>query len=163
MAGEVSTAGISIKYAPETTAGTRPTTGYKTKATGGTLGIADYVTGINGLGAEYEQYEVTPLSETQRHRFIPGLMGNDGNVSLNANINKLSRTDWGLIVSEYEALEDGKGLWFEFTLPEDDQSLYIRGIPTPMNFPDVEVAQAVQGAIQLIENQYAGWADKSTT
>ena len=163
MAGEVSTAGIAIKYAPEATAGTRPTTGYKAKATGATLNIADYVTGINGLGAEYEQYEVTSLSETQRHRFIPGLMGNDGNVSLNANINKTSRTDWGLIVSEYEELADsGKALWFEFTLPNDDQSLFIRAIPCPMNFPDVEVAQAVQGAIQLIENQYAGWADKST-
>ena len=162
MAGEVSTCGILIRYASESVAGTRPTSGYATKASGGTLGIADYVTGINGLGAEYEQAEVTPLSETQRHRFIPILMGNDGNVSMNANINKTSRTDWGLIVAEHLALTGGKGLWFEFTLPGDDQSLFIRGIPCPMNFPDVESAQAAQGAIQIIENQYAGWASKTT-
>ena len=31
-----------------------------------------------------------------------------------------------------------------------------------MNFPDVESAQAAQGAIQIIENQYAGWASKTT-
>ena len=157
MAGEISTAGINIKYAVETTAGTRPTTGYKEKAASGTMKIADFVTGISGLTAEFEQYEVTPLSEKRRHRFIPGLQGNDGNISLNANINPTSRADWGLIVSEYEALTDGKGMWFEFNLPDDPQSMYFRVRPCPMGFPDVEVAQAVQGAIQLIENQCAGW------
>ena len=51
MAGEISTAGIKIQYAPEATAGTRPTaaSAYKEKATGATLNIADYVTGISGL------------------------------------------------------------------------------------------------------------------
>lgn len=157
MAGEISTAGIKIKYAPETTAGQRPATGFKEKATGATMNIADYVTGISGLTAEFEQYEVTPLSEKQRHRFIPGLQGNDGNISLNANINPMSRDDWGKIVAEYEALTGGLGLWFEFNLPGDTQSMYFRCVPCPMGFPDVEVAQAVQGAIQLIENQCDGW------
>ena len=32
MAGEISTAGIVIKYCAEATANTRPTTGYKEKA-----------------------------------------------------------------------------------------------------------------------------------
>ena len=41
MAGEISTAGIVIKYCAEATANTRPTTGYKEKATGATLNIAD--------------------------------------------------------------------------------------------------------------------------
>lgn len=163
MAGEISTAGISIKYAPEATAGTRPTTGYKTKATNATLDIAEYVTGISGLGAEYEQYDVTPLAETKRHRFIKGLQNNDGNISFNCNINPTSRTDWNLIVTEYEALTGGKGMWWEITLPSDTHSVFFRAEPCDMRFPDVESAQAVQGAVQLIENQYAGWAAKSST
>lgn len=162
MAGEVSSAGIVIKYCPETTAGTRPTTGYKEKGTGATLKIAEYVTGISGLGAEYDQYDVTPLAETVRHRFIKGLMSNDGNLSLNANINPTSRADWTVIVSEYEALTGGKSLWWEFTLPGDTQSVFFRGEPCPVNFPDVEAAAAVQGTLQIIENEYGGWAAKST-
>ena len=162
MAGEISTAGIKIKYCVETTAGTRPTTGYKEKATSGTLNIADYVTGISGLTAEWEQYDVTPLSETHRHRFIKGLQGNDGNLSLSCNINPTSRDDWGKIVTEYAALTGGKGMWFEFLLPDDTQSVFFRGEPCEMGFPDVESAQAVQGAIQIIENQYSGWTAKST-
>lgn len=162
MAGEVSSAGITIKYAAEATAGTRPTTGYAEKATGATLKIADFVTGISGLTAEWEQYDVTPLSEQSRHRFVKGLQGNDGNLSLSCNINPTSRADWGLIVAEFEALTSGKGMWFEFTLPGDTQSAFFRCEPCPMGFPDVEAGSAVQGAVQLIENEYAGWQTKST-
>ena len=52
-------------------------------------------------------------------------------------------------------------MWFEFTLPGDTKSVFFRCTPCPMGFPDVEAAQAVQGAIQLIENNYSGWAAKS--
>lgn len=157
MAGEISTAGISIKYKVESSAGVRPTSAYAGKAAGATLDIADYVTGISGLTAEYEQYDVTPLSETRRHRFVRGLQNNDGSISLSCNINPKSRDDWGKIVTEYQALTGGLGMWFEFTLPGDTKSAYFRCEPCEMGFPDVESAQAVQGAIQLIENQYDGW------
>lgn len=163
MAGEISTAGIKIKYAVETTAGTRPTSGYLEKAAGATMNIADYVTGISGLTAEWDQYDVTPLSETRRHRFVKGLQSNDGSISLSCNINPVSREDWGKIVDAYTKLTGGKGMWFEFTLPGDDKSVFFRCEPCEMGFPDVESAQAVQGAIQLIENEYSGWAAKSTT
>ena len=163
MAGEVSSANIKIQYCPETSANVRPTSGYKEKATGATLKIAEYVTGISGLTAEFEQYDVTPLAETERHRFVKGLQGNDGNLSLSCNINPTSRSDWNAIVSEYEALTGGLGMWFAFTLPGDTQSAYFRCIPCPMGFPDVEAASAVQGAVQLIENQYAGWQTKPST
>ena len=161
MAGEISTAGIKIQYAPEATANTRPTLAsvYKEKATGATLNIADYVTGISGLTAEWEQYDVTPLSETKRHRFVKGLQGNDGNLSLSCNINPTSREDWNKIVTEYAALTGGKGMWFCFTFPGDTKGAYFRCEPCEMGFPDVESAKAVQGAVQLIENQYAGWQD----
>lgn len=157
MAGEISSAGIKIQYCIEATAGTRPTTGYKEKENSATLKIAEYVTGISGLTAEFEQYDVTPLAETERHRFVKGLQGNDGNLSLSCNINPTSRADWGAIVSAYEALTGGKAMWFCFSLPGDTMGVYFRCIPCPMGFPDVEAASAVQGAIQLIENQYAGW------
>lgn len=160
MAGEVSSAGIKIHYCPETSVNTRPTTGYKEKATAGTLKIAEYVTGISGLTAEFEQYDVTPLAETQRHRFVKGLQGNDGNLSMNCNINPTSRNDWNAIVAEFAGLSGGLGMWFAFTLPGDTLSAYFRAEPCPMGFPDVEAASAVQGAIQLIENQYDGWAAK---
>lgn len=159
MAGEISSAGIEIWYAPETTVNVRPTTGYKSKATSGVQNIADYVTGISGLGADYDMYDVTPLSETSRHRFIKGLQNNDGSIELEANINPTSRADWGAIITDdYEPIaDDGKCLWFEFILPGDSEGFFVRAEPLPMRFPDVEAASAVQGAIQLVENLCDGF------
>ena len=92
-----------------------------------------------------------------------GLQGNDGNISLSCNINPTSRESWGAIVTEYEALTGGLGMWFEFTLPGDTKSVFFRCTPCPVGFKIriFKDAQAVQGAIQLIENNYSGWAAKS--
>ena len=161
---EISSAGISIKYAPEATAGTRPTSDYLAKAATGTMNIADYVTGISGLQADYDTYDVTPLSETKAHRFIRGLMSNDGNITFAANINKVSRTDWGLVVDAYEtAAGAGKDLWFEITLNGDTESFFFSGEPCDADFPDVEAGSAVQGNLNIILHNIAGWNAKSTT
>ena len=162
MAGEISSAGVAIYYAPETTLGVCPNVGFKQKAATGVQNIADYVTGVSGLGADYDMYDVTPLSETVRHRFIKGLQNNDGSIEMNANINPTSRSDWGKIVAEFEALTDGKSLWFEFVLPGDTDGFFIRAEPLPMRFPDVEAGSAVQGAIQLVENKCNGFSAKRT-
>lgn len=162
MAGEISSAGVQIFYAPESTIDTCPSTGFKQKATGATLNIADYVTGISGLGADYDMYDVTPLSELTRHRFIKGLQNNDGSVDFNCNINPTSRADWNAIVSEYAGLTDGKSLWFEVILPGDTEGFFFRGEPLPMRFPDVEAGQAVQGAVQIVENKCDGFSASIT-
>lgn len=163
MAGEISSAGVQIYYAPESTVNTCPSTGFKQKAGTGTLNIADYVTGISGLGADYDMLDVTPLSETSRHRFVKGLQNNDGSIELNANINPTSRTDWGLIVAEFAALTGGKSLWWEVILPGDTDGFFFRGEPLPMRFPDVEAGSAVQGAVQIVENMCTGFATKITS
>lgn len=163
MAGEISSAGVQIYYAPESTVDTCPSSGFKQKASGGTLNIADYVTGISGLGADYDMLDVTPLSETSRHRFVKGLQNNDGSISFNANINPTSRTDWGLIVAEFAALTGGKSLWWEVILPGDTDGFFFRGEPLPMRFPDVEAGSAVQGTVQIVENKCTGFATKITS
>lgn len=163
MAGEISSAGVKIYYAPESVVDTCPSSGFKEKATSATLNIADYVTGISGLGADYDMLDVTPLSETSRHRFVKGLQNNDGSVEFNANINPTSRADWGKIVAEFAALTGGKSLWWEVILPGDTDGFFFRGEPLPMRFPDVEAGSAVQGAVQIVENKCTGFATKITS
>lgn len=163
MAGEISTADIKIYYAPESAVDTCPSSGFKQKAAGATLNIADYVTGISGLGADYDMYDVTPLSETMRHRFVKGLQNNDGSISFNANINPTSRADWGAIVDEFAALTGGKSLWWEVVLPGDTDGFFFRGEPLEMRFPDVEAGSAVQGAVQIVENKCDGFKTKIVT
>ena len=59
MAQELSTAGVLLKYAVETTAGTRPTTGYTTVPS---------IKSIPDLNPEPESLEVTDLSDTEWRR-----------------------------------------------------------------------------------------------
>lgn len=90
------------------------------------------------------------------------MQNNDGSVEFNCNINPTSRTDWGKIVTEFGALTGGKSLWFEVILPGDSDGFFFRGEPLPMRFPDVDAGQAVQGAVQIVENKCTGFATKIT-
>lgn len=122
------------------------------------------MTAISGLASELETVEVTTISEPTygRHQFIPTLYGNDGNITLTVNVNPTSRDDWEMIRDEFAALTGGLGMWFEFTLPTDTMSQYFRCIPGPMPFPDIGVAEAAQGDIQLVENKATGWTTTAT-
>ena len=164
MAGEIGALGVAIYYAPETAVGTRPTAGWAQKASGATLNIADYVTGVSGLAADIETGEVTPVSTPQygRRQFIPLLYGNDGNVKLSVNVNPTSRSDWNAICTEFAALTGGLGMWFEIILPGDTDGYFFRGEPVPMAMPDFNAGEVVQGEVQIIESDNDGWQTKAT-
>ena len=164
MAGEIGALGVAIYYAPETAVGTRPSTGWAQKASGATLNIADYVTGVTGLAADIETGDVTPVSTPQygRRSFIPLLYGNDGNVKFSCNVNPTSRSDWNAICTEFAALTGGLGMWFEIILPGDTDGYFFRGEPCPMQMPDFNAGEVVQGEVQIIESDNDGWQTKVT-
>lgn len=164
MAGEIGALGVAIYYAPETTINTRPTQGFKQKASGASLNIADYVTGVSGLSADLEVGDVTPISTPQygRRSFIPLLYGNDGNIKFACNINPTSRADWNAICEEYASLTGGLGMWFEIIFPGDTKGYFFRGEPCPMQMPDFNAGDPIQGEVQIIESANDGYQTKVT-
>ena len=104
-----------------------------------------------------------PPEEEDEYAAAIATQNNDGSIELNANINPTSRSCWDAIVTEFSALTGGKQLWFEFVLPGDTDGFFVRGEPLPMRFPDVEAGSAVQGAIQIVENQCDGFQTKIVT
>lgn len=164
MAGEIGALGVAIYYAPETTINICPSTGFKQKAASTSLNIADYVTGVSGLSADLEVGDVTPISTPQygRRSFIPLLYGNDGNIKLACNINPTSRDCWNAICDEFAALTDGKGMWFEIIFPGDTDGYFFRGEPCPMQMPDFNAGEVVQGEVQIIESANEGYKTKIT-
>ena len=162
MAGEIAALGVKFLYAPESTAGVRPTTGYAEKAAAGTLNLADFIVEASGFSADIETADVTPMSTPQygRHRFIPLLYGNDGNISFNCNVNKMSRESWNAICSEHAALTDGKSFWWEVILPGESDGYFFRGEPIPMQMPDLTTANAVQGTVSIVESDNVGFQTK---
>ena len=153
MSLEISTAGLKVKYAVETTAGTRPTTGYTE--------IPD-ITAIPEYNPQPTNHQVTNLSDTKFHRYIPGLQDPGGAMGLSANDTEALQTAWGaMVAAAATAREDGKQLWIEYAIPGRN-SVYYTAIPTEYGFGGAEVDAVLTTTCYLTPNSEPVWAAAST-
>lgn len=156
MAIELSTAGITVKWAVEATANTRPTSGY-TKLSG--------VKSISEFNPEPNQIDITPLDEGTWHRYIPGLKDVGGAQQLTVNDYDDFRTSWDALMTAYTtASATGKGLWIEYNVPgiTSKPSFFYRAVPQDLGFNGAEVDSAFENVVYLTPNMIAGWAAAST-
>lgn len=156
MAIELSTAGITVKWAVEATAGTRPTSGY-VKLSG--------VKSISEFNPEPNQIDITPLDEGTWHRYIPGLKDVGGAQQLTVNDYDDFRTSWDALMTAYTtASSTGKGLWIEYNVPgiTSKPSFFYRAVPQDLGFNGAEVDSAFENVVYLTPNMIAGWAAAST-
>jgi len=152
MANELSTAGILLKYATESTAGTRPTTAYT---------VIPNIVSTGEINGAPDSLEVTDLSDTVWRRYIPGLKDPGGALSFTANLTPAFRTAWEAVVTAYEALTGGKAMWFEIMVPEVG-SFYFAGIPSALGINAYEINSVNTVDVQITPNQIEGWATSST-
>ena len=82
---DLSTAGVTVGYAVEATAGTRPTTGYKA-----ILGIKS----IPEINSQPETLDTTTLAATEYKTSINGLKDLGGALAFGANLTEASHTQW---------------------------------------------------------------------
>ena len=152
MALEISTAGILVKYAIESTAGTRPTTGFKT---------IPNIKSIPDLNPEPSTLEVTDLSDVEWRRYIDGLKDVGGAVAFGANYTKAFKETWtGLVAAAKEAKESGKATWFEVYVP-NFASFFFAGMPSDLGLPSSEVDSVFEGDVYVAPNQIEGWGDST--
>ena len=153
MALEIASAGASINYAVEETAGTRPTTGYTR---------IPNVKSIGSLDAEPNTYDVTDLSDLEFKRFIPGLKDIGGDVPLGVNLTQAFLTAWATLVSAADtAAEAGKSMWFEVKIPKLAQSFFFRGVPIAMGLGEITTDSAIENTAHVTPNEIVGWATAS--
>lgn len=153
MALELSTAGITVKWAVETTAGTRPVTGFAT---------IPNVKSIPGYNPEPSNLDVTDLSDEEWKRYIPGLKDPGGAIGLTVNYNDTFKTAWEAMVSAYEtAKASAKQLWIEFAIPNSD-SFYFAAMPSNLGFNGAEVDAVLENVAYLTPNGEPVWAAAST-
>ena len=153
MALEFNTIGVKIKYAVETTAGTRPTSGY--------TNIPD-VKNIPEINLNPSQLEVTNLVDKFK-RYIPGVQDPGSDFNMTANQTSTLKTLWASLCSAASAAwNSGKSTWFEVAIPNFD-SFYFAGLPVEMGLNAQGVDAVEETALHIIPNQVAGWATASTT
>ena len=154
MAIELSSAGVSVQYAVETTAGTRPTSGYK-KITG--------IKSTPDLNPEASSLDVTDLSDTEWKRYIGGLKDPGGALAFGANNTEDFQTDWSDLVEEYNtAKSGGLGMWFAIVVPGLTKAFYMSVEPQPLGLSAIEVDSVLEIEAYASPKKIAGWETKPT-
>ena len=156
MAHELSTIGVQLWYAVETTAGTRPTTGY-TQLVG--------LKSAPSTGDAPNTIQVTDLDD-EYHRYVKGVQDVGGAREYTFNDTVDTRSAWQTMYSAFEtAAADGKAIWFEERFPQRQgtlDSFYFAGIPGDMGVNEMGVDAVIESTLHIVPNQIGGWASKST-
>lgn len=153
MALEISTAGVLLKYAPEATAGTRPTTGYT---------VIPNIKETPDFNPEPSTLDVTDLSDLVWKRYIAGLKDPGGALAFTANLTSAFKTAWETLVTEYEtAVASSKSVWFEIMVPTVG-SFYFSGIPSELGINGMSVDEVAETDVYITPNQIEGWGTSST-
>ena len=150
----LNTAGVTFGYAVETTAKTRPITGYK---------LIPDVKEIPEMNPEPETLETTVLSETEYKTYIEGLKDFGGALSFLANYTTELETAWAELVEAYKtAKADGKAVWFEVKHPGIDKSVFFTGQPSAMGLPAMSVNAVLETNLYITPTNAPAWEAKST-
>ena len=150
----LSTAGVTVGYAVEATAGTRPTTGFAQ--------IPD-LKEIPDFNPEPETHEATDLEETEYKFYVAGLKDVGGALAFLANFTEKLQTEWEDIVETYKtAAEDGKRMWFEIKHPTLPKSVFFTGEPASMGLPAMSPNGVLETNVYITPTSAPQWETKTT-
>jgi len=150
----MSTAGVTVNYAVEATAGTRPTTGY--------IQIPN-IKSVPEMNPSPETLETTDLSQTEFKTYVEGLKDLGGSLAFLANFTTDLETAWNTLVEAYKtAKEDGKAVWFEIKHPGLEKSVFFTGQPSAMGLPAMAVNSVLETNLYITPTNAPTWQTKST-
>lgn len=124
----LSTIGIKVSYAIETTAGTRPTTGYKH--------IPD-LKSMPSINPAPNSADATTFDNKEYTSYVQLLKDIGGALELSANFTQELFEIWEEMVDAYEAaIIEGKETWFCFDIPGFDKAAFVTVDPARMGIPE---------------------------
>ena len=151
---DLSSAGVSVQYAVEATAGIRPTTGFE-KLTG--------VKSIPDLNPEPSSLETTTFDETEWKTYIPGLKDPGGALAFTANNTQEFQDEWEVMVTAATtAKADGKATWFAIVIPGLTKAFYFAGMPAPLGLSGIDVDSVIEIDGYISPSSVAGWQTAPT-
>lgn len=150
----LSTIGVQLKYAVETTAGTRPTSGY-TELKG--------IKSIPSMTSSPDTLETTTMNETEYKTYIPGLKDLGGALDFTFNLSQKIKDDWESLMTAYTTgIASSKRTWFEVVVPGLTDSLFFPGEPSAMGLPEMGVNEVAEVENSITPTGAPIWATKST-
>lgn len=153
MGVALSTAGVTVGYAIEETAGVKPATGYS---------VIPDIKEVPEMNPEPETLESTTLAETEFKTYIEGLKDLGGALSFLANYTTELEGVWSDLVTAYQtAKASGKATWFEVKHPGLEKSVYFTGQPSAMGLPAMSVNSILETNLYITPTNAPSWDTKS--
>lgn len=127
---------LKVAVAVETTAGTKPTTGYYR---------IPMVTALPDMDWENDTIDVTSYDDEKNYRYIPGLRDTGGLLSLEANYSDYGIAMWDDIADKVspENNPTGKSAWLLIQIDGATQKYLVPIIPVKTGIPDAPVNDKV--------------------
>lgn len=125
----ISTLGVKLAYAAETTVGQKPTT--FTQLT--------RINGIGGITIEPETIDASAL-EDMVECSVAGRGTTGGKFNVTVNLTDATQKEWEDLITAYNALSGGKQMWFEVLSPYLTEAFFIVGQP-PQAIPMPDLSQ----------------------
>jgi hypothetical protein len=153
MALELTTVGAYVAYAVESTAGTRPTTGFTQ---------IPNITTAPEIGLSTNALDASDLADLIT-RYVPGRQDPGGAVQFEANNTDAFQTAWGALKTAADAAyATGKQTWFAYVLPNAANSFYFSAIPQQLGTGALDGDAVHTVSPEVIVTGVAGWATKPT-
>lgn len=153
MALEIITVGAKVKYAFETEAGVRPTTGYTE--------LPD-VNSAPEQDLSLETIDVSNITD-KITRYAEGRQDPGGDQVFTLNHTDAVITAWNTLAETAETnYAQGKRLWFEYAYPNAQKSYYWAGKPKALGSSGIQqnAASTLQAHAVLVD--WDGWQTAST-
>lgn len=129
MEAGISTLGITFGYGTETSAGEKPTT----------FKQLHRINAIGGITIENEQIDASAVEDLVS-RYVRGRGDTGGSFPVTVNFTPETKEEWSSVITDYNALDGGKRMWFETIIPGFDDAFYVVAEP-PTAIPAPEIAQ----------------------
>lgn len=150
MALEFSSAGVTLSYCVELTAGSFP-------SAGSFISIPS-IKSVPDINAEPSALDVTDLSDKVFKRAIPGLKDVGGALGFTANLTASFVSAWTSCVSAASTgLASGKSTWWQVKIP-NFQSFFFAGTPSELGLKGLDVDSVAECDAYITPNQIKGWA-----
>lgn len=149
MATHFNSAGVKVKYCVESTAGSRPSTGYTALA--GAKSIPSF-------NSEPPLLQSTTLDALTYHTYVTGLRDLGSAFAISFNDSEELRAAWASCVAAYATAEaSNKAMWFEYYLPNFSSSFFFKGEPLPMGFGGAEVDSVLEVDCYIVPKSEPAW------
>lgn len=144
MSERLSTAGMSLMYAVETTKGTRPTTGYK---------VIPEIKTMPSFNPAPNTIDSTTLAETEYMTYVKGLKDLGGALEYGANLTEDLIEFWDELLDAYDtASAAGLSVWFAVVHPKLTKATFYIGEPAPIGFNEASVGSMAETTLYITPN-----------